>query len=107
MDDKLTDAQLAELRNKLALMSVTAVKDAYQSAYFQCKLDGEKIPSARAIQTLVQTWKDMCVQFFARDRQRDRDKLTTILDCLRDAGVIVNDNIAQANGTLVPAPCGD
>jgi Holliday junction resolvase RusA-like endonuclease len=51
------------------------------------------------------THPDMRVQFFARDRRRDRDNmLTTILDCLRDAGVIVNDNIAQANGTLVLLP---
>jgi hypothetical protein len=40
-------------------MSVTAVMDAYQSAYFQCKLDSDKIPSARAIQTLVQAWREM------------------------------------------------
>ena len=40
-------------------MSVTAVMDAYQSAYFQCALDGDKIPSARAIQTLVQAWREM------------------------------------------------
>jgi hypothetical protein len=40
-------------------MSVASVKDAYQSAFFQCKLDGDKIPSARAIQTHVQGWKEM------------------------------------------------
>ena len=40
------------------MMSVTSVKDAYQSAYFQCKLEGDKVP-AQAIQTLVQVWKEM------------------------------------------------
>ena len=33
-------------------MSVTAVMDAYRSAHYQCKFDGDKVPSARAIQTL-------------------------------------------------------
>jgi hypothetical protein len=40
-------------------MTVSAVMDAYRSAYFQCKLDGDKVPSARAIQTLVQAWREM------------------------------------------------
>lgn len=30
--------------------------------------------------------------------------LTTILDCLREAGVIQNDNIAQFNGTITVPP---
>jgi hypothetical protein len=59
VDDKLTPVQLQELRRKLSTMSVTAVKDAYHSAYYQCRLDGDKIPSARAIQTLVQAWRGM------------------------------------------------
>jgi hypothetical protein len=58
-DDKLNDVQLQELCRKLSVMSVTAVMDAYRSAYFQCKLDGDKVPSARAIQTLVQVWREM------------------------------------------------
>jgi Holliday junction resolvase RusA-like endonuclease len=44
----------------------------------------------------------MSIQFFARDRRRDRDNLlTTVLDCLREAGVIVNDNIKSFNGALI------
>jgi len=35
------------------------IQDAYQSAYFQCALDDAKIPSARAIQTLVKAWREM------------------------------------------------
>jgi hypothetical protein len=37
---------------------LTPLQDAYQSAYFQCKLDGDKIPPTRAIQTLVQAWRE-------------------------------------------------
>jgi hypothetical protein len=40
-------------------LSITAVMDAYQSAYFQSKLEGDKVPSASAVQTLVQAWKEM------------------------------------------------
>jgi len=40
-------------------MGITAVMDAYRSAYFQCKLEGDKVPPARVIQTLVQVWKEM------------------------------------------------
>ena len=47
----------------------------------------------------------MSIQFFTRDRRRDRDNLlTTVLDCLRDAGVISNDTIKSFNGTLVLLP---
>ena len=55
----LHTVQRAELRKKLSTMSITAVMDAYRSAYFRCKLEGDKVPPARAIQTLVQAWKEM------------------------------------------------
>lgn len=51
------------------------------------------------------THPDIRIQFFIRDQRPDRDnKLTTVLDCLRDAGVIHNDNIAKFNGTLILLP---
>ena len=47
----------------------------------------------------------MSFQFFTRDRRRDWDNLlTTVLDCLREAGVIVNDNIKSFNGIVVLFP---
>jgi Holliday junction resolvase RusA-like endonuclease len=50
----------------------------------------------------------MNIQYFARDRRRDRDNLlTTVLDCLREVGVIVNDNIKSFNsfnGSLILLP---
>lgn len=48
---------------------------------------------------------DMQITFYVRDKRGDRDnKATAILDLLRDAGVIVNDNIADFNGTLTLKP---
>lgn len=51
------------------------------------------------------THPDMSIRFYVRDQRGDRDnKLTTVLDCLRTAGVIVNDNLKQFNGQLVLLP---
>ena len=58
-DQALTKEELAELRRQLAAMSLVAVKDLYHGAYYECRLDGDKIPPAKAVQRLVQAWREM------------------------------------------------
>lgn len=48
---------------------------------------------------------EMEITFYVRDQRPDRDnKLTALLDCLREAGVIKNDNIKSCNGTITMRP---
>jgi Holliday junction resolvase RusA-like endonuclease len=49
---------------------------------------------------------DMSFTFFVSAARRDRDgMLTTALDCLQEAGILVNDNIKRNNGRTVLEPC--
>jgi hypothetical protein len=57
--DVLSRDDLAELQRKLSQMSVTGLQDFYRTAYYRCRLEGERVPQARAIQELVQAWKRM------------------------------------------------
>jgi hypothetical protein len=57
VEDALSKDELAALQKKLANMSVTALHDFYFAAYFRCKYEHGKIPTARAIQELVTAWK--------------------------------------------------
>lgn len=48
---------------------------------------------------------DLTVTFYVRDARRDRDGMfVTLLDCLQEAGVLVNDNLAQNNGRTILEP---
>jgi hypothetical protein len=58
-DEVLTKNDLAELQRRLSMMSVTAVQDFYQSAHMVCRIGPGHFPGARAIQELVQAWKQM------------------------------------------------
>jgi hypothetical protein len=58
-DEALSRKELAELQHRLSMMSVTAVQDFYQSAHMVCRIGPGHFPSARAIQELVQAWKQM------------------------------------------------
>jgi hypothetical protein len=57
--DVLSKDDLAELHRKLSQMSVTGLQDFYRTAYYRWRLEREQIPQARAIQELVQAWKQM------------------------------------------------
>lgn len=49
---------------------------------------------------------DMEFTFYVAAARRDQDGMyTTVLDCLQEAGVIVNDNIKRNNGRKVLHPC--
>jgi hypothetical protein len=55
----LTKNDLAELQRRLSMMTVTAVEDFYQYTHSACRIFPGHFPSARAIQALVQVWKQM------------------------------------------------
>ena len=52
--EMLSEEELKELRNSLAHLSVTAVRDFYERAYGDCRLVYNRLPSPRQIQILVQ-----------------------------------------------------
>ncbi len=59
-DSPLNSRQLAELRDRLAKMSVTALYDFYEAAYMRCKLNRQGgLPRAEFVQELVAAWKEM------------------------------------------------
>lgn len=49
---------------------------------------------------------EMSFRFYVSAARRDQDGMyTTVLDCLQEAGVLVNDNIKRNNGRKVLEPC--
>ena len=58
-EEVLSREDLTALGNSLAHLSVSAVRDFYERAYNRCRMTGRDFPPARAIQELVQAWKQL------------------------------------------------
>jgi hypothetical protein len=56
-DQPLTEAELHERRRKLSMLSPQHVAESYKQAYEACRMDGDRLPRASAIQELVAAWK--------------------------------------------------
>jgi hypothetical protein len=50
---------LKAMARSMAFLSESAIRDIYQRAYRDCQIVNSKIPTARAIQELVQAWKQL------------------------------------------------
>jgi hypothetical protein len=59
-EDILSREHLDELAHNLAHLSMSSVIDFYQRAYRDCRIiNSGTFPSARALQELVQAWKQL------------------------------------------------
>jgi hypothetical protein len=58
-EEILSRKDLDQLQRRLSMMGMTAVQDFYRSAHFVCRIGPGHFPSARAIQELVQAWKQL------------------------------------------------
>jgi len=55
----LSREDLQQLRHSLAHLSMSAVRDIYQRVYQECRITSRDFPPARALQELVQAWKQL------------------------------------------------
>jgi hypothetical protein len=58
-DEIMRDDDLKQLRSSLSRLSLTAVRQAYHTAYARCRMVNDRVPSARSIQEFVQVWKQL------------------------------------------------
>jgi hypothetical protein len=58
-EEVLTRKDLEDLQQRLSMMSVTAVQDFYQYTHNTCRLYPDHFPSPRAMQELIQAWKQI------------------------------------------------
>jgi hypothetical protein len=58
-EEILSREDLKALSDSLAHLSVSAVRDFYERAYNGCRITARDFPPARAVQELVQAWKQL------------------------------------------------
>lgn len=56
-DRPLTPHELNERQRRLSMLSPHHVADAYRKAHDACRMDGDTVPRASAVQDLVTVWK--------------------------------------------------
>jgi hypothetical protein len=56
-DHPLTKAELAERQRRLAMLSPQHVAEAYRQAHEACRMEGDSLPRASAVQELVTAWR--------------------------------------------------
>ena len=56
-DRPLTEAELKERVRRLSVLPPHHVTDAYRRAYEACRMEGDRLPQASAVQELVAMWK--------------------------------------------------
>jgi hypothetical protein len=56
-DHPLTKEALAERQRRLAMLSPHHVTEAYRQAHEACRMEGDRLPKASAVQELVTAWK--------------------------------------------------
>jgi len=55
----LTEDELQQLRQNLARLSEHRVRDLYDEAWEECRIKGQRIPPPKAVQQLVQAWREL------------------------------------------------
>ena len=56
-DHPLTKGELAERQRRLAMLSPHHVAEAYRQAHKACRMEGDQLPRASAVQELVTAWR--------------------------------------------------
>jgi hypothetical protein len=56
-DRPLSTKELQDRQRRLSLLSPHHVADAYRKAHEACRMDGDGLPKASAVQELVTAWK--------------------------------------------------
>jgi hypothetical protein len=56
-DRPLTPRELEDCQQRLSMLSPYHVTNAYRQAYEACRMDGDRLPKASAVQELVTAWK--------------------------------------------------